>query len=90
MSISEFTTLAVLGRGGFGQVFLCRKTDTGEILAVKVMDKSKFTDVTEIQRVMKEREILTGITSPWLVQLKYSFSSPTQLFMAMVCLSNCL
>jgi protein-serine/threonine kinase len=87
MSVEEFTNLALLGRGGFGDVYLCRKNDTGEIVALKTMDKSRFTSTNQIQRVMKEREILSGIVSPWLVQLKYSFSSATQLFMAMVRLS---
>ena len=43
-SLNEFTILAKLGKGGYGHVYLCRKIDTGEILALKQMKKSRFQD----------------------------------------------
>lgn len=34
---SDFDTVAVLGRGGYGRVSLVRKKDTGELFAMKVI-----------------------------------------------------
>jgi len=82
-SLNEFTILARLGKGGYGQVYLCRKVDTGEILALKQMKKSRFTDKNEVHRVKKEREVMTKTNSIWLARLKYCFQSQHYLYMAM-------
>jgi len=37
---SQFTVLSKIGQGGYGQVFLTRKTDTSEVCAVKRMAKA--------------------------------------------------
>jgi len=37
---SQFAVLSKIGQGGYGQVFLTRKTDTGEVCAVKRMAKA--------------------------------------------------
>jgi serine/threonine protein kinase len=75
--------LALLGRGGYGEVYLTRKIDTGEILALKRMKKSKFTEKNEVLRVLKEREVMVKSRSPWLARLKYCFQTQTHLYMAM-------
>lgn len=82
-SLKEFTILAMLGKGGYGQVYLCRKVDTGEVLALKQMKKSRFTDRNEVHRVKKEREVMTKTDSIWLARLKYCFQSQHYLYMAM-------
>lgn len=82
-SLNEFTILARLGKGGYGQVYLCRKVDTGEVLALKQMKKSRFTDRNEVHRVKKEREVMTKTDSIWLARLKYCFQSQHYLYMAM-------
>jgi serine/threonine protein kinase len=48
MSIQEFTLLALLGKGGYGEVYLARKMDTGEIVALKRMKKSRFTNINQV------------------------------------------
>lgn len=82
-SLKEFTILSKLGKGGYGDVFLCRKIDTGEILALKRMKKSRFTDRNEVHRVKQEREVMAKSNSQWLAKLKYCFQSNDYLFMAM-------
>ena len=36
---SDFQILAQIGRGGFAEVYLCKRKDTGEILVLKKMVK---------------------------------------------------
>lgn len=43
MSKNDFELLAILGKGGFGEVYLSRKRDTGEILALKKIPKTRYT-----------------------------------------------
>lgn len=82
-TLKEFTILARLGKGGYGDVYLCRKIDTGEILALKRMKKSLFIDRNEVHRVKQEREVMAKSNSQWLAKLKYCFQSNDYLFMAM-------
>lgn len=83
-ALNDFAILALLGRGGYGEVYLCRKIDTGEVLALKRMKKSRFTEKNDVSRVMKEREVMVKSNSPWLARLKYCFQTETHLYMAMV------
>jgi protein-serine/threonine kinase len=46
-SIDDFTLLALLGKGGYGEVYLSRMNDTGEIVALKRMKKSRFTNFNQ-------------------------------------------
>ncbi|KAJ2625899.1 serine/threonine-protein kinase dbf2, partial [Coemansia sp. RSA 1694] len=54
----EFDVLAQIGQGGFGQVFLARKRDTGEVCALKKMDKQLLVRLNEVQHILTERDIL--------------------------------
>jgi serine/threonine protein kinase len=58
MSIQEFTLLALLGKGGYGEVYLARKTDTGEIVALKRMKKSRFTNINQVHYFTIEKRLL--------------------------------
>jgi serine/threonine protein kinase len=42
IKVDDFEILKVLGKGGFGTVYLARKVDTKEIVALKKMKKSKI------------------------------------------------
>ncbi|KAI8326457.1 kinase-like protein [Martensiomyces pterosporus] len=79
----EFDVLAQIGQGGFGQVFLARKRDTGEVCALKKMEKQLLVRLNEVQHILTERDILRTSQSPWLVKLLYSFQDPQYLYLAM-------
>ncbi|KAI9501843.1 serine/threonine-protein kinase dbf2 [Coemansia spiralis] len=79
----EFDILAQIGQGGFGQVFLARKRDTGEVCALKKMDKKLLVRLNEVHHILTERDILRTSRSPWLVKLLYSFQDPRYLYLAM-------
>lgn len=38
--VTDFELLKKIGQGGFGEVYLCRKRDTKEVLALKIIDKT--------------------------------------------------
>ena len=79
---SDFEILRLVGRGAFGKVFLVRKKrkeiDDGEeremeIFAMKVMRKETVIKKNHVEYMKAERDILTKITHPFIVQLRYSF-----------------
>ncbi|KAJ2719345.1 serine/threonine-protein kinase dbf2, partial [Coemansia sp. Benny D115] len=79
----EFDILAQIGQGGYGQVFLARKRDTGEVCALKKMAKNLLVKLGEVQHILTERDILRTSKSEWLVRLLYSFQDQQSLYLAM-------
>lgn len=73
VGIEDFEVLKVVGQGAFGKVYQVRKKDTSEIYAMKVMRKDKIVEKNHAEYMKAERDILTKIDHPFIVQLKYSF-----------------
>ena len=83
MRLGEFQILALLGKGAFGSVYLGRKRDTGEVLAVKKITKVQF-EASNKDRVLREKKVLqVAAHSPWLVGLSYAFQDKDFLYLAM-------
>lgn len=73
IGIEDFEVLKVVGQGAFGKVYQVRKKGTSEIYAMKVMRKDRIVEKNHVEYMKAERDILTKIDHPFIVQLKYSF-----------------
>ena len=77
----DFEFLKLIGRGTFGRVFQVRKRDTKRIYAMKVLSKREIALKKEVTHTMGERKILEkSLDCPFLVGLKFSFQSESELF----------
>ncbi|KAL1193797.1 Serine/threonine-protein kinase AtPK2/AtPK19 [Cardamine amara subsp. amara] len=83
VGIEDFEVLKVVGQGAFGKVFQVRKKDTSEIYAMKVMRKDKIVEKNHAEYMKAERDILTKIDHPFIVQLKYSFQTKYRLYLVL-------
>ncbi|KAG0329505.1 hypothetical protein BG000_012083, partial [Podila horticola] len=79
----QFQILTQVGQGGFGEVFLARKSDTLELCALKRMSKRHLHLQDEVQHILTERDVLSATRSEWHVQLLYSFQDPEYVYLAM-------
>jgi cell cycle protein kinase DBF2 len=84
LRLQNFHIITQVGQGGYGEVYLARKKDTQEVVALKKMKKSTLAKMDEIKHVLVERDILTATKTPWLVALLYAFQDPSHIFLAMV------
>lgn len=83
LSIFQFDSLAIIGRGAFGEVRLCRDKETNEIVAIKKMKKDEMHKKNQVLHVKAEQEVLSNSISPWIVELKYSFQDDKYLYLVM-------
>jgi len=85
LAVGDFQPLAVIGRGAFGEVRLVRKRDSGEIFALKSLEKSAMVLKNQVGHVKAERDILASADNDnnWLVTLHYSFQDDHRLYMVM-------
>jgi p70 ribosomal S6 kinase len=73
VGLDDFEVLKLVGQGAFGKVFQVRKKGTSEIYAMKVMRKDKILEKNHAEYMKAERDILTKVDHPFVVQLRYSF-----------------
>ncbi|KAF3994205.1 hypothetical protein FT663_00175 [Candidozyma haemuli var. vulneris] len=83
LSLDDFITVKVIGKGAFGEVRLVQKKDTGKIYAMKTLLKSEMYKKDQLAHVKAERDVLAGSDSPWVVSLYYSFQDQVNLYLIM-------
>ena len=57
-TITDFATVKILGRGGFGKVLLVEKKDGGKLFAMKVIKKDMVAQRNQKVHTLAERKIL--------------------------------
>jgi serine/threonine protein kinase len=66
----------VVGKGGFGKVNAITKLDTGELMALKRMEKyAVLQSSSHLKMVWIERKIMSLTASPFLCNLLYAFEN---------------
>jgi len=67
MHASQFQKIDRLGAGAFGRVYLARHLPSGSFVALKVMRKTELIRTRSVTHVKNEREIMTKVTHPFVV-----------------------
>ena len=79
VNMEHFDLLKVLGRGAFGKVVLCREKSTRTMYAMKILKKSAVFQGKEMEHTLTENRVLQTIRHPFIVGLKYSFTTEDRL-----------
>lgn len=87
IDIKNFQFIKPLTKGGYGQVFLCKDSFSGEYLATKVLSISEAIQKSSIGAYVNERENLLRCRSQHIISLYYSFKS--EFFLYQVCIEGC-
>jgi serum/glucocorticoid-regulated kinase 2 len=68
VSKDSFELIKTLGKGSFGHVMLVRKNGSGELLAMKVLQKTNLIKRRQVEHTRAERSIMQRIRGvPFLV-----------------------
>ncbi|XP_041785247.1 G protein-coupled receptor kinase 1 isoform X4 [Anopheles merus] len=83
LTMNDFSVHRIIGRGGFGEVYGCRKADTGKMYAMKCLDKKRIKMKQGETLALNERTMLslvsTGVDCPFIVCMTYAFHTPDKL-----------
>ncbi|CAO3676985.1 unnamed protein product [Rhizopus stolonifer] len=86
LSLHQFETIRVLGKGATGKVVLVRKQENKKLFALKTIHKSWSITSREVNHIMMERDILANISElnhPFLIQLHGAFQDPNNLYLVL-------
>lgn len=67
--MGQYVIGKTLGEGTFGKVKLGNHTLTGEKVAIKILEKDRICDVSDVERVTREIHILKLIRHPSIIQM---------------------
>lgn len=82
--IEDFQIIRVVGVGGSGRVIQAKHKPSGQMRAVKVMNKARlFQQEQRLQRVITEKRILARLRHPFVVSLHWAFQTSTHLFLVL-------
>ena len=81
--LTDFELLKVIGKGGFGKVYLVKKIDTGDIYAMKSIRKDRILEQDNVENITNEKQILLGIEHPFIVGMKFIINTTEHVFFVM-------
>ena len=85
---NHFEFLYIIGRGGFGRVWKVKLKSTNDFFAAKVMSKAKIISSRSEENIMGERNILSKIHHPFIVNMYFSFQDYDNLYLLLDLLSG--
>lgn len=82
-TIRDYEPISMIGKGAFGEVYVCRDKKTGEIVAIKKIRKDVLVEKNQIIHTRNEQQFLSKVKSIWIVDLKASFQEDDFLYLIM-------
>ena len=85
LTTSHFESLAVIGKGAFGEVRLVKRKSDGKVYAMKTMIKESMVMKNQVSHVRAERDVMAKAkaSNRWLTQLLFSFQDDNNLHLVM-------
>ena len=82
-TIRDYESKAIIGRGAFGEIHLCKEIKTGKVVAVKKIKKDLLIEKNQIMHIRNEQLFMAKVKSPWIVDLYASFQEDDYLYLIM-------
>ncbi|CAD8163893.1 unnamed protein product [Paramecium octaurelia] len=82
-TLGNYTLGNTIGEGTFGKVKIGTHLQTGEKVAVKILEKAKFQDDSDVYRIAKEIEILKKLRHPHIIQIYEIIDTDKEIYLIM-------
>ncbi|KRX10058.1 Protein kinase-like domain [Pseudocohnilembus persalinus] len=85
VSYEDFHFYQVLGKGAFGKVYLVKLKNSSDqkYYAMKMLDKKKIKQHNLTRYAKVEKNVMSIMKHPFIVELNYAFQTPDGLFLVM-------
>lgn len=83
VSCQHFDAIKVIGKGGFSTVSQVRKKDTGQLYAVKTMDKEFVKNEDKVVQILTEKDIMSKTSHPFIVTMHWAFQTSRKLHLVL-------
>ena len=80
---ADFRFHMIVGRGGFGKVWVVTHGSSGKYFALKEMSKAKILAKKSVSSVLNERKILGEIRGNFLANMKWAFQDRSNLYLGL-------
>ncbi|KAI8084286.1 camp-dependent protein kinase 10 [Gilbertella persicaria] len=81
LNIRDYELIETLGTGTFGRVWLSKQKNTKKYYAIKVLKKADIVRLKQVEHINSERQVLSQLNFPFIVQLYCTFQDSQSLFM---------
>lgn len=88
MSLGDFEMVRTLGCGSFGRVKYAKYKKDGNFYAVKFMKKHEIIKLKQVDHINGERNLMSQITFPFIVNMIGSFRDERFVFIVMECITG--
>lgn len=85
---TRFEYLYIIGKGGFGKVWKVQDKKTSKIYALKEIQKLKVIDKHNETSILYERELLSHLSHPFIINMHFSFQDHNSLYLIIDYLSG--
>mmetsp|Transcript_15572 Transcript_15572/g.20533 ORF Transcript_15572/g.20533 Transcript_15572/m.20533 type:complete len:332 (+) Transcript_15572:228-1223(+) len=83
LTLDDFELGVTLGTGSFGRVRFCTHKGTGTHWAIKMLKKELVVRLQQVEHIMSEKNILSKLSHPFIVQFAGGFQDPKYLYMCL-------
>ena len=83
VSTSQFIFINVIGKGGIGKVWKVQPYKPRVIMAMKQMSKAKIIEKKMVDNVIQEKDLLSILYHPFIVNMYLTFQDKNNLYMLM-------
>ena len=80
---NSFEYISIIGRGGFGKVWKVESKKLNKLYAMKAMSKIKIIDKKSEKSIKSERNLLSKMNHPFIINMHYSFQDKETLYLIM-------
>jgi serum/glucocorticoid-regulated kinase 2 len=81
ITVDDFSIIKLIGKGSYGKVYLVKKKDTEESLAMKILKKAEMIQKDQVSHIKTEKRIMELIDHPFIIKLKYAFHNKQKLYL---------
>ena len=80
-TLEDFRLMRIVGTGTFSRVRIAQCRRTQEFVVLKIMRKADIVKMRQVDHVKNEKNILSSVSHPLLVNLRHSFQDRANLFL---------